>query len=223
MSKDMQLNASYTWSKSLDYNSRNVQGISVQDSNNLRGDHGLSDYDARHRFVVNGLYLLPFRGNRLSEGWELATIVTLQSGNPTTFFTTNRSLTGSGTVRTSVRDTVQVGFSPAVNGNATYVAYIQNPGVFYDQGNAFGNLGRNVVIGPGFSNIDFAVVKSTRIRESLTWQVRADAFDMLNHANLGQPGGTVGTGTFGQLTNTRWPTGDSGSSRQLQLAMKLIF
>src|SRR5262249_687579 len=151
------------------------------------------------------LYNLPFHGNRAVEGWELATIVTLQSGNPVTFFTTNRSLTGTGTIRASVKGPVQVGFSPAVNGNATFVGYVQNPTVFYDQGNAFGNLGRNAVIGPGFSNLDFAIVKTTRIRESLSWQVRVDAFDLLNHANFGQPGGTVGTTTFGQITNTRWP------------------
>jgi transketolase len=66
-------------------------------------------------------------------------------------------------------------------------------------------------------------VKNTKIFERLTWQIRADAFDMLNHANMGQPGTTVGSATFGLLTNTRFPPGDSGSSRQLQLAMKLIF
>ena len=173
--------------------------------------------------MLNGLYNFPFKGNRLVEGWELATILTLQTGNPVTFYTTNRTLTGSGTVRASVTGPVQTGFSPALNGNATYVAYVQNPAVFYDQGNAFGNLGRNTVIGPGFSNLDFAVIKNVKLRENLSWQVRADAFDILNHANLGQPGGTVATATFGQITNTRWPTGDSGSSRQLQLAMKLVF
>jgi hypothetical protein len=223
MARGLQFNTSYTWSKSIDYNSRNVQGVSVQDSNNLRGDRGLSDYDARHRLVLNGLYSLPFHGNRLVEGWELATILTLQSGNPVTFFTTNRTLTGSGTIRASVTGPVGTSFSPALNGNATYVAYIQNPAAFYDQGNAFGNLGRNTVIGPGFSNLDFAVVKNVKLRESLSWQIRADAFDLLNHANLGQPGATVGTSSFGQITNTRWPTGDSGSSRQLQVAMKLVF
>jgi hypothetical protein len=223
MAKGLQFNTSYTWSKSIDYNSRNVQGVAVQDSYNLRGDRGLSDYDARHRLVLNGLYNLPFHGNRLVEGWELATILTLQSGNPVTFFTSNRSLTGSGNIRASATGPVQVGYSPAPNGNATYVAYVQNPTVFYDQGNAFGNVGRNVVIGPGFSNLDFAIIKNVKLREHLTWQVRGDAFDILNHANLGQPGGTVGTSTFGQITNTRWPTGDSGSSRQLQVAMKLTF
>jgi hypothetical protein len=84
-------------------------------------------------------------------------------------------------------------------------------------------LGRNVIIGPGFSNVDFALVKNTKITERVSWQIRVDAFDLLNHPNFGQPGTTLGTSTFGVITNTRFPAGDSGSSRQLQLAMKLIF
>jgi hypothetical protein len=61
-------------------------------------------------------------------------------------------------------------------------------------------------------------------------QLRTDAFNLLNHPNLGQPsaqiaasGTTVTAGTFGQITATRFPTGDSGSSRQLQLSLKLQF
>ena len=119
------------------------------------------------------------------------------------------------------------------------MTYIQNPGVFYcgvpgnqnctgAPGNAFGNLGRNVVIGPGFANVDFALVKNTKITERLTWQIRADAFDLLNHPNFTQPGASatndsLGSATFTLLTGTRNPPGDSGSSRQLQLSMKLIF
>ena len=103
------------------------------------------------------------------------------------------------------------------------VEYIDNPSVFYDQGSAFGNLGRNVIIGPGFANVDIALMKQTKINEKIRLEMRADAFDALNHPNFGQPGVTVGTSTFGLLTNTRFPTGDSGSSRQMQLAMKLIF
>jgi hypothetical protein len=98
-----------------------------------------------------------------------------------------------------------------------------NPGVFYDQGNAFGNLGRNTIIGPGFANLDFALVKNTKITERFNLQFRADAFDLLNQTNFGQPGLTVNTATFGLINSTRFPTGDSGSSRQLQLALKLRF
>ncbi|MBV8707069.1 MAG: hypothetical protein JO028_07755, partial [Acidobacteriaceae bacterium] len=88
---------------------------------------------------------------------------------------------------------------------------------------AFGDLGRNVVIGPGFSNLDFSLVKNTRISERVSWQLRADAFDLLNQTNFGQPLSALGTSTFGLINSTRFPTGDSGSSRQLQLALKLTF
>ena len=152
----------------------------------------------------------------------------MQTGNPINFHTSNSAFTGIASLRPSVTGPIQSGFSPATNGNATNVTYIQNPGVFFNPGNAFGNLGRNVLTGPGFSNIDFALVKNTRLAEKLTWQVRADVFDFLNHANFSQPGtnanfDTLGTATFNLLTATRFPAGDSGSSRQLQLAMKLIF
>ena len=50
--KGLEFNTSYSWSKSIDENSRNYQGIVVQDSNNIRGDRGLSDFDARHRIVI---------------------------------------------------------------------------------------------------------------------------------------------------------------------------
>lgn len=225
-SSGFQFQTLYTWSKSIDYNSRNVQGLTVQNSYNLRGDRGLSDYDARNRFVLNGIYALPFKRNRLVAGWEITGIVTLQSGNPMNFVTTNRTFNGAGTLRASVSGPVEVGFIPATNGNAASISYLDNPTVFYDQGNAFGNLGRNTLIGPGFSDIDVALVKNTKISERLRLQIRADVFDALNHANFGQPVQSVpttGTGTLGLITNTRFPTGDSGSSRQIQLAIKLLF
>ena len=239
--KGLQFDSSYTFSRSIDDASRtNLASTSgVQDSNNIRGDRGLSDFDARHRWVFSGIYELPFKGNRLVQGWQLSTIVQLQSGNPIIFHTTNTSLTGLGTLRPSVSGPARVGFSASTDGNATRATYIQNPGVFYcgvpgnqsctgAAGNFFGNLGRNVVIGPGFANVDFSLVKNTKLTERLTWQVRADAFNLLNHPNFSQPGASatndaLGSATFALLTATRTAPGDSGSSRQLQLSMKLIF
>jgi hypothetical protein len=227
LSKGLQLNGSYTYSKSLDYNSKTAQGIVVQNSYNLRGDYGLSDFDARHRLTVNGIYDLPFTGNRVVSGWQLAPIVSLQSGNPINFVTTNGSFTGVATLRASVTGPVHTGYSPGTNNNATYVTYIQNPTVFYNQGNAFGNLGRNSVIGPGFANVDLAIIKNTAIHQTdhsdVRLQFRADIFDLANHPNFGQPNLTVGSSTFGLISSTRFPTGDSGSSRQMQLALKLMF
>ena len=188
LSKGLQFTTSYTFSKSIDDVSRTAQGLVIQNSYNIRGDRGLSDFDARHRFSLNGIYQLPLRGNRFLEGWQLAPIVTLQTGNPINFRTNNTSFTGAATLRPNVIGTVQTGFTPATNGNATYVTYIQNPSVFQNQGNAFGNLGRNAIIGPGFADLDVALIKSTRLRESVALEIRADAFDVLNHPNFGQPG-----------------------------------
>jgi outer membrane receptor protein involved in Fe transport len=228
--KGLQFNTSYTFSKSIDYNSRNNQGLTVQDSYNIRNDRGLSDFDARHRFVLSGVYNLPFKGNRFVEGWEVATIVQLQTGNPMNFRTTNSGPTGQATQRPNVLGPIPVGFFPAPSGSAAQIGYILNPGNYLvNPGNALGNLGRNVVIGPGFSNVDFALVKNIKITERLTWQIRGDAFDLLNHANFNQPAlngayPLASNTTVGVITGgTRFTAGDSGSSRQIQLAMKLIF
>ena len=223
-SRGLQFNVSYAWSKSIDENSRNIQGLVLQNSFDVAGDRGLSDFDVRHRVVVSGIYNLPFRGNRLKDGWELSLISQIQTGNPINFHTSNSAFTGSALLRPNVTGAVITGFAPATNGSATSVTYIQNPSVLVNQGNAFGDLGRNVIIGPGFSNLDFALVKNTHITERLSWQVRADAFDLLNQTNFTQPVSTVGSSTLGLITSgTRFPAGDGGTSRQLQLAMKLIF
>jgi Carboxypeptidase regulatory-like domain/TonB dependent receptor len=214
LSRGVQFNASYTFSKSIDYNSLNSQGVIVQDSYNLRDSRGLSDYDARHRFVISGLYELPFRGNQLVEGWQLSTIVQSQSGNPVNIVVNNAQFTGTNnTVRPDVTGPVAILGTPE---------RWFDPTPFVVPVGRFGNLGRNVVIGPGFNNTDFSVIKRTKLTESQLIEFRWEVFDLFNHANFGQPQRVVG-GTLGQITNTRFPTGDSGSSRQMQFALKYKF
>jgi hypothetical protein len=93
-------------------------------------------------------------------------------------------------------------------------------GVFH-----FGNLGRNAILGPGFGNTDFSVIKNLTIAGSARLQFRIEAFNIFNQANLGLPGrvAAVGSTSFGVITNTRFPTGDSGSARQVQFALKVLF
>ena len=252
LSYGLQFNASYTLSKSLDYNSLNSQGVVVQDSFNIRGDRGLSDFDARHRFVINAIYELPFKGNRLKEGWQVSTITQLQTGNPVNILAGNplaiagtslgglniASFTGIASLRPDLIGPITITGHPTQWFTATVcdprdprgcpagsvfalpVKLVNGVAAFH-----FGNLGRNVIIGPGFANTDFSVLKNTKITERLRVQFRAEFFDLFNHANFGQPGRTaqVGSTTFGVITSTRFATGDSGSSRQVQFALKLIF
>jgi len=210
----LQFDASYTWSKSLDYNSLSSQGITAQDSYDLDGSRGPSDFDARLRFVVSAIYELPFGGNRLAEGWRLAVIVQSQSGNPVNIVTTNSTVNGvAGTLRPDVNGPVRMpGRVDAWFDTSAFTSVAR-----------LGSLGRNVIVGPAFHNTDFSVIKFTNFGESLRLQLRAEVFDLFNHANFGQPGNVVGSPFFGRITNTRFPTGESGSSRQVQVAVNLSF
>jgi hypothetical protein len=257
LGKGLQFNTSYTFSKSIDYNSQSSQGVTVQDSFNLRGDRGLSDFDVRHRFVISGLYELPFKGNQFKEGWQLSFIEQSQTGNPVTLLAGNvgalpgnipaanaNSLTGLATLRPDIGGPVTIDPRPAATGIG--VQWFPNlvcdprPGGSCPSGSSvilpvqfingktiyhFGSLGRNVVIGPSFHNTDLSLIKRTKLSERQLIEFRWEVFDVFNHANFGQPGRTaqVGSTSFGVITNTRFPTGDSGSSRQMQFALKYKF
>lgn len=227
-SHGLQILGSYTFSKSLDYNSLSTgESYVIQNAYNPRGDYGPSEFDARHRFVLSGFYELPFKANRLVAGWQLGIVTQAQSGNPI-----NPTLAigpGPGislTVRPDLTGPVQT------TGNPTQ--WFANKAVFVSPCVAAvppatlptchpGTLGRNAITGPNFVNTDFSVTKNTKITERFTLQFRSEMFDVLNHPNFGNPVLTVTSGSFGRITSTRFPTGDFGSSRQIQFALKLLF
>ena len=248
LSRGLQLISSYTYSKSIDDNSLNSQGTILQNSLDLASNRGLSDFNARHRFVVSGFYELPFHGNRLVSGWEVGTIVQAQTGNPLNVttsignFTGTIPLTAGGGLRPDLLTPVTVTGNPA--------QWFSNPVVCTDStaqaptfplcsatpnaafalplgatpaGDHFGNLGRNVFTGPSFVNTDLSLVKNTKITERFSLQFRTEAFDVLNHPNFGNPNLNAQSSSFGKITTTRFPTGDFGSARQLQLSLKLQF
>ncbi|PYT02143.1 MAG: hypothetical protein DMF60_22160, partial [Acidobacteria bacterium] len=257
----LQFNASYTWSKSLDYNSRNFQGYTLQDSSNPRGDYGLSDFDVRNRFVISSVYELPFKGNRIYEGWRLSGIVQLQNGNPLNVITGLANLTGQGTLRPDILATPVIVNKYRSDGGVQWfesnsdsvcdlrAGHVPCPAgaqfsIPSTAGGAFhlGNEHRNSITGADFKNLDLSLAKTTRITERLSVEFRTDAFDLFNHPNFGNPlsltaaAQTIGPPTatnptgispastaFGIIRNTRFPNGDSGSSRQLQFGMKFLF
>jgi Carboxypeptidase regulatory-like domain/TonB dependent receptor len=213
LARGLQMTMSYTWSKSLDDGSLSSQGVVVQNSYNLRGDRGLSDYNASQRFVANAIYELPFRGSRWMDGWQLAAIVQMQTGNPVNIVTSNSTLTGvANTLRPNVTGPIPIFGNP----DRWFDGSVFTPVA------GFGDLGRNVVIGPGSNNTDFSITKYTKLTERMRVQLRAEVFDLLNHPNFGNPGNVAAGPNFGRITSTRFPTGESGSSRQVQFAMKLI-
>jgi len=88
---------------------------------------------------------------------------------------------------------------------------------------ALGTMQRNAFTGPGYADLDMSGEKDTKILEGLSFNLRVDAFDILNHPNFGQPSGNVQSTSFGQITSTRFATSDGGSSRQLQVSGKFVF
>jgi hypothetical protein len=229
----LQVNSSYTWSKSQDLNSLGSQGTyTLQNNFNPRGDYGLSDFDARSHFVFSGTWNLPFHGNRLVEGWLLANITQLQSGNPMNVVTTSTYNGVSGTIRPTLVGQYTTGRGATLpNGNVSFIqgtaCATPTPGcTFFAQPAGFGTLRRNALTGPGFADSDVSLEKTTRIAESMALVLRVDAFDLLNHTNFANPNLTASgtaTSTFGQITATRTAIGDAGSSRQLQFAMRFQF
>lgn len=238
MSKGLQLSTSYTLSKSEDTNSYDNTAV-AQDNRDLATGYGPSDFDTRHRFSLNGTYELPFHGNRLVEGWQITGVLQLQTGNPLNIVTNINTFTGNATIRPDlIGDPTVLGAAPqwfanavcdpriaagaagACTSSSVFALPITAAGVTH-----FGNTPRNPVLGPGFSDTDLSLIKNVKLRGSARVQLRAEVFNLFDVANLGQPGriALVGSTAFGVITNTRFATGDSGSSRQVQFAAKFLF
>jgi hypothetical protein len=237
-SSGLQFRANYTWSKDLDINSAltgaqaNNQAQMVMDPYDLKRDWGPSAYNIPNSASISGTYDLPFGkgkpwannfgglGNRLVSGWQINTIVSLESGFPfTPQIGSNQS--GDGDTRNPDRPSLNPAFSgPVVLGNSNQWF---NPAAFkLPAAGTFGNLGRGVYSGPGLANVDASLFKTTAITERTNLQFRAEFFNVLNHTNFGTPNATVFSSgaispSAGLITTT------ATTSRQIQFGLKLIF
>ena len=178
--------SSYAFAKSIDNLSGDNQGFSSQDPNNNNAEKGVSDYDVKHRFVNSLNYALPFGREQSSvaakvvRGWELGSIVTMQSGLPfTPAIGTDPANTGTELAprqawrrqvddRTLLRDFDASAF--------------EVPASF-----TFGNSGRNILYGRGFRNWDFIVVRNFAVRETVRLQFRSEFFNFTNTPAFGGP------------------------------------
>jgi hypothetical protein len=244
----LQLSGSYTLSKSTDTNSYDGS-LTAQDSTNLAGSVGPSDFDVRHRVSVNASYDLPFHGNRFKDGWQVVVVEQAQTGNPLNIVTGISTITGiNNIVRPDLIGSLPAitptpVLDPATGAVTSYTWFAGNTvcdprvagsctssSVFALPYNAagiahFGNLPRNAIYGPGFGDTDLSLIKNLTLQGRARVQLRLEVFNLFNQANLGQPGsiGSVGSTSFGLISNTRFPTGDSGSARQVQFAAKFLF
>jgi hypothetical protein len=221
------MNASYTWSKSID--DASDVGSTFSETNipqnvyDVRAERAVSSFDHRHRFVFSYSYALPFgKGHainlsgvtgKLTENWTLTGLGSAQSGAPFTVVIPN--------------DNANIGTGPAQRPDVTAdpntnaprdvqqwfdVNVFKRPAPF-----TFGNAGRNIVLGDNEVNIDVSLHKDISISERMRLEFRAEIFNLFNHTNFADvPGRTAFTATFGRYTYAQ-------NSRQTQFALKLLF
>ncbi len=226
--------SSYTYSKAIDDSSaefgNNSDSNFPQNSHNLRGERGLSNFDARQRWVLSYIYELPFGPKRkylndvqgfagkVLEGWQVNGIWQFQSGQPyTPIISVDNSNTGEspGTDRPNIIGDPNAAGGPNCPKTHTPQCWV-NPAAFAVAApGTFGDAGRGSLIGPGVKNIDFSLFKDTAVAEGRTVQFRAEVFNLANHPNFDNPIRTLGP-NFGTIQSAE-------PARQVQFGLRFIF
>jgi len=193
-----------------------------------RLDWGRATTDVRNLASINGSYELPFGKvttglrEKLTRGWTLSGIGTVQSGFP---FTPQLGFNPSN--NGDSRDPVRPSWNPAFTGPVILGGPNQyfNPNAFIlPVTGTYGNVGRDTLTGPGLAELDLSALKSTRLSERFNLQFRAEFFNILKHANFATPNPVV----FSSATTAPSPTAGvisstASTSRQIQFGLKLLF
>ena len=231
--KGLQISGNYTYSHAID--SVDDQGLydgAPQDINNYKAERGNSSGDVRHSGSFNAVYDVPFGHgqmflgssngvvNKLVSGWQIAGLGTLRTGIAQTVYIPI-SATGNGNY-TNQRPDVVAGVN-TVPVNQSITNWI-NPAAFAQPAaGTFGDAGRGIISGPSLANIDLSAIKNTPINEKVTFQLRAEFFNFLNHPNFAPPNATLGSSGFGVIYNTLGRTIGFGTSRQIRLSARFNF
>jgi hypothetical protein len=214
--KGLTVLAAYTWSHSIDNDGTH------EDVYDMALEKASSSFDLRQRFVLSTVYELPFGkgkafvnssriGSAVLGGWQLSAIFTKQTGLP---FTPVESVDASNTGTTERPNRIGSGvLSTGQNVNDWFnVAAFTTPAQY-----TFGNSGRDILTGPGLTNLDLGLSRVIPIRERYRVEFRAEAFNLLNTPQFGLPNATLGTATVGTITTT------VNSQRELQFALRFAF
>jgi hypothetical protein len=219
--------ANYTWSHCIDFqNTTNTNTVQTWDLNRLSHDRGNCELDRRHNFNLSTVYQTPQFSSRttrlLASGWQISGIVSILSGPWLTVLSGNdNALTATGDQFPNA--VLPSPYAPNRGGLNQWL----NPAAFAQPAlGTYGNMGPASVVGPGGVNIDVALARLFKIRERMSVMIRAEAFNVVNHVNPGDPTGgqgrpggvdlTLTDGNFGKILTTNDP-------RIMQVAMKFVF
>jgi len=183
----------YTWAHALD-DITAYRGTTPQNAFFVQGEYGNGDFDTRHNFTSLLTYDLPNASyaKRLTNGWQLSSFLSFHTGQPFNI-TTNQDTTGTeeGVQRVDLIGNPYAGVSHAFNkAGVTWI----NPAAFAAPApGTYGTLPRNFLYGPGYSSVDFSVIKNTKITERVNAQFRMEFFNLFNRKNLAPPSSGCGT------------------------------
>jgi hypothetical protein len=236
--RSLMLLNSFTWSKSMDNGAGSLENDNgnfpaPQDFRNLDAEYARSNYDQPLNNTTSVVWELPFgNGKRwmgdatglmevLIGGWTLSGINTMSSGEPVTFTYAPAAAFQVSGITADFRGANN--YRPNVIGDPygdknAVVGYFNPANVVVptDPSQPFGNAERNSVRGPSYWRLDLVVAKDVRLMGDLRLQLRAEAFNALNHTNFRAPNGIRSAAGFGTITSTY-------DARQVQLGVKLMF
>ena len=232
--RGFQFLGSFTWSKTIDDSCGNLDNCAPQLFGNFGIERARSNQDVPYRLVLSSLYELPFgRGKRFGGnvsrgldyaigGWQLNGILQVQGGQPFSVTvdgnpsSTRADLTGSfsvnpGNITHYINETF-TGSTPT----GPFTIPAATGGVF----NAPGTSGRNILRGPGFASVDFAIFKRFSFTETIKAELRGQAYNLANHPYFQNPDGDLSRGAaeFGRINSTI-----PSSYRQLELGLRVTF
>ena len=242
LSKGFSFQANYRWSKWLDTSSDTSTGQFADNSEPgkgavnidcLRCERGRSLFDIPHRFSAQLLWLPSFAANnkivsQFVNGWQVATILSQQSGRPFSVWNGAASTAGGDYNRDGGGGAVGGGFYDRPNApaaGATHSSFSQQnflTGLFpaslfsAPTPGQSGTLGRNTFRGPRYSAVDLSLARTFAVREKKQLQLRLEAFNALNQVNLYLPNADLSLSNFGKSTQ-------AFEARTLQIGARFIF
>jgi hypothetical protein len=231
------LGVAYTWSKSLSFADNNDSGLSWHDPDLWDRNRAPAGFDRTHNFQMYGVYTLPFgKGQRFTNqgiaghiigNWQINGVFSKYSGTPFTVGSAGTSLNAAGATQTADQVKPEVQILGGIGRGASYF----DPYAFAPvTAVRFGNTGRNILRGPGLTNLDASIFRDFSITERFKLQFRAEAFNLSNTPAFNNPGATVSSATrnavTGEITNLGGfteVTGAQATERQFRFALKLMF
>jgi hypothetical protein len=235
-SKGLSYGVSYTWSHNFaDFVDNLTGGSTPANAYNYSLERSNSPFDVRHKFVANAVWNVPVGkgglllnndgiASRLLGGWQMNTIVTLQTGLPFTVTAVDNSATGSS--HQNRANVIGDPYSGRTTDHALYAGtrapgFFLNPAAFATPAlGTFGNAAPRGFAGPGMQDVDLSIFKVFAIREEWRLEFRAEAFNAFNHPVFSNPSASItaaGLGSFGKVTST------VTDPREYQFALKLYF